>query len=172
MDAGNLNPIQRSTAYRYPDSSFSLLSLFWKDEVGLCELRAVCLSVVPSLLNFWMPEPIFMKLGMYIMATEPISTVLLHKSLPSVCVSVCVSLLWLLSKGLVKTFLRQRIHAKTEELLDACLWVCLRIPLSLLGNNSVKTFQRQRRIVGCVVFYAVCVVSKESRLLVLPRTSC
>jgi hypothetical protein len=44
--------------------------------------------------------------------------------------------------------------------------------LSLLGNNSVKTFPQQRRIIGCVVFYAVRVVSKEGRLLVLPRTSC
>jgi hypothetical protein len=40
------------------------------------------------------------------------------------------------------------------------------IPLSLLGNNSVKTFSRQRRIVG-VVFYAVLIVSKESRLELL-----
>jgi hypothetical protein len=35
------------------------------------------------------------------------------------------------------------------------------IPLSLLGNKSVKTFPRQRRIIGSVVFYAVRVVSKE-----------
>jgi hypothetical protein len=52
-----------------------------------------------------------------------------------------------------------------------CLWNYLCILLSLLGNNSVKTFPRQRRIVGGIVFYAIRVVSKESRLLVLPRTS-
>jgi hypothetical protein len=52
------------------------------------------------------------------------------------------------------------------------LWVCLCIPLSLLGKNSVKTFPRQRRIVGGVVFYAVHDISKESRRLVLRRTSC
>jgi hypothetical protein len=46
------------------------------------------------------------------------------------------------------------------------------IPLSLLGNNSVKTFPQQRRIFGGVVFYTVRVVTKESRRLVLPRTSC
>jgi hypothetical protein len=39
--------------------------------------------------------------------------------------------------------------------------------LSLLGNNSIKTFPRQRRI-GGVVFYAVRVVSKENRRLILP----
>jgi hypothetical protein len=50
--------------------------------------------------------------------------------------------------------------------------VRLCIPLSLLGNNSVKTFLRQRKIVGGVVFNAVHVVSKESMRVVLPRTSC
>jgi hypothetical protein len=50
------------------------------------------------------------------------------------------------------------------------LWVYLRIPLTLLGNGSVNTFSRQRGIVGDV-FYAVRVVSKESRRLVLPKTS-
>jgi hypothetical protein len=50
--------------------------------------------------------------------------------------------------------------------------VCLCILVSLLGNNSVKTFPWQRRIVGGVVFYVVRVVSKESGRSVLPRTSC
>jgi hypothetical protein len=53
------------------------------------------------------------------------------------------------------------------------------IPLSSLGNGSVKK-KRYRdheytrnngKIVGSVVLYAVRVVSKESRRLVLPRTS-
>jgi hypothetical protein len=52
-----------------------------------------------------------------------------------------------------------------------CLWVCLCIPLSL-GKSAVKTFLRQRRIFGGIVFYALRVVSKESRRLVLPRTYC
>jgi hypothetical protein len=33
-----------------------------------------------------------------------------------------------------------------------CLWVCLCVFLSLLGNNSVKTFPQQGKIVGGVVF--------------------
>jgi hypothetical protein len=49
------------------------------------------------------------------------------------------------------------------------LWVCLCIPLSLLGNGSVNTLPRQRRIVGDVVLYTFHVVSKESRRFVLPR---
>jgi hypothetical protein len=62
-----------------------------------------------------MPEPIFMKLGMYIMASEPVSTAYFinpsHQS-----VSVYVFLLSLLGNGSVKTSPRQRIHA-IEELL-------------------------------------------------------
>jgi hypothetical protein len=53
-----------------------------------------------------------------------------------------------------------------------CLWVCLCIPISLLGNSSVKTFPLLRRIFGGVGFYVTRVVLKESRLSVLPRTSC
>jgi hypothetical protein len=74
---------------------------------------------------------------------------MLLKSLPSLCVSVCVSLLSLLHKGLVKC-----------------------IPLFLPGNNSVMTFPQLRRIVRGIVCCWVHVVSKESRWLVLPRTSC
>jgi hypothetical protein len=44
--------------------------------------------------------------------------------------------------------------------------------LSLLGNGSVNRIPRQLRIIGGVVFYAICVVTKESKLLVLPRISC
>jgi hypothetical protein len=51
-----------------------------------------------------------------------------------------------------------------------CLWVCQCISLLLLSNYSVETFPLQQRIVGAIVSYAVR-VSKESRQLVLPRTS-
>jgi hypothetical protein len=37
-----------------------------------------------------MPEPVFMKLGMYIMTRAHLNDIL-HKPLSSVCVSVCVS---------------------------------------------------------------------------------
>jgi hypothetical protein len=52
-----------------------------------------------------------------------------------------------------------------------CVSVGLCIPLSLVGNSLVKIFPQQRTVVGGVIFDAVCVISKESRLLVLPRTS-
>jgi hypothetical protein len=53
---------------------FSLLSLFWKNKVGLWDHVAVCVCI--PLINVWMPKPIFMKLGTltYITAPEPIST--------------------------------------------------------------------------------------------------
>jgi hypothetical protein len=119
-----------------------------------------------------------MKLRMYIMAPEPISTAyFINPSYQSA--SVCVSLLSLLGKGSVKCIppfiARQRLGkqvpaAKNTSNNRRNVSVRLCIPLSLLGNNSVKTFQRQ--IVEGVVFYAVRAVWKESRRLVLPRTSC
>jgi hypothetical protein len=44
-------------------------------------------------------------------------------------------------------------------------------PPLLLGNNEVKMFPLQRRIVGGVFFYAIHTLSKETGRLVLPRTS-
>jgi hypothetical protein len=54
---------------------FSLLSLFKQIKVGLSDHLAVCIfvSVYPPI-NFWMPDTVFMKLGVYIMAPKPIST--------------------------------------------------------------------------------------------------
>jgi hypothetical protein len=43
-----------------------------KIKVDLFDLHAVCVSVIPTI-NFGMPQPIFMKLGIYIMAPEPTS---------------------------------------------------------------------------------------------------
>jgi hypothetical protein len=47
--------------------------------------------------------------------------------------------------------------------------VCVSIPLSFLGNGSVNTFPRQRRIIRGVVFSEVRVISEESRRLVFPE---
>jgi hypothetical protein len=79
----------------------------------------------------------------------------LHKSLPSVCMSLCVSLLSLLGKGSVKCIppfvARQRLSKYNPA-----------------GTNT----RNSRRIVGRVIFYAILVVSKENGRLVVPRTSC
>jgi hypothetical protein len=50
--------------------------------------------------------------------------------------------------------------------LCVCGAVCVSL-LSLLGNDSVKTYLEQQRIVGILVLYAVHVVSEDSRRLVL-----
>jgi hypothetical protein len=58
-----------------------------KIKEGLCDLHAVCES--HRQINFGMPEPIFIKLGMYIMASEPISTAYLtNPSHRSVCMCI------------------------------------------------------------------------------------
>jgi hypothetical protein len=141
---------------------------------------------IPPAINFWTPEQ---SLWNWVCTTYHDTwahlNVVLRKSLPSVCVSMCippivarqrlsksVSLLSLLGNGSVNTFPWQRIHPTIEELLDACVRGSLCITLSLLGNSAVKAFPRQRRIVGEVVFYAVRAVWTESRRLIIPRTFC
>jgi hypothetical protein len=78
-------------------SIFIVLILKKKMEVGLCDLHAVCISPAA---NFRIPEPIFMKLGTYIMAAEPISTAYFINSSHQP-VSVCVSRI-LLGNGSAK----------------------------------------------------------------------
>jgi hypothetical protein len=149
-------------------------------------MRISILCVSPN--NIWMPEPIFMKLGMCIMAIEPISgAYFINPSHQSVCLYVypscrckatarlSVSLHSVLGNGWVNVptatntrnnsrIVGRVIFYAVRVIPKGSLWVCLCIPPSLLGNNSVNTFPRQWRI-GGVVFYAVRVVSKESRRL-------
>jgi hypothetical protein len=100
------------------------LSRFLK--VGICDLHPVFVSVYPPY-QLWMPEPIFMKLGMYIMAPGPISTATFINSSHQP-VSACASLLPLQGNGSVtcispfgtrqrfdKHVPRQGIHATTTE---------------------------------------------------------
>jgi hypothetical protein len=60
----------------------------------------------------------------------------LNKSLPSVCVPVCVSSLSLLGNGSVSTFPRQRIHATVQKLFHA--------------SFSMRCLSYQRRFCGSV----------------------
>jgi hypothetical protein len=131
-------------------------------------------------INFWMSEPVFMT-HIYHGNWAYLNGVI-HKSLPSIPVSVSVSLLPSLRKGSVKCIplfiARQRlgkhvpVSTTTLNNRRTVGSVCLCIPVSLLGHNSVKTFPRQLRIVGGVVFYAVRDVPMDSGRLVFPRTSC
>jgi hypothetical protein len=79
------------------------------------------------------------------MVTEPNLIGVLHKSLQSVFVSVCVSLLRLQGNGSVKFIplfgARQRLSKHVPSAMNTC-------------NN--------RRIVGRVIFYTVRALSKES----------
>jgi hypothetical protein len=74
----------------------------------------------------------------------------LHKSLPSVFVSVCISLLTLLGNISVNTFPQQRIRATVEKLLEASFLCgpCLIEGESVALSHyccQVKTWQRGSR---------------------------
>jgi hypothetical protein len=72
----------------YYTQIFSLVSLFWKNKSRLI-LSPCCLCVFISPYKFLIAEPIFMKLGMYIMAPEPISTAYaIYFSHQSVCMCI------------------------------------------------------------------------------------
>jgi hypothetical protein len=129
---------------------------FEKMKVGLCDLHAVGVSVNPPLLTFECLNK-SMKLGLYIMAPEPISVAyFINPSHQSMC--LCVSLLGKGSVKFIPPFIaRQRLSEHVPAATNTCnnrrivgcvcLWVCVCIPLSLLGNNLVKTFPRQRTII-------------------------
>jgi hypothetical protein len=152
--------------------------LAYSPKVGLYDLHPVCVSVYPpyKLLNAWTNLYEIWNVRLYHDTWAHLSGVL-HKSLPSVCVSVCVSLLLLQGSGSVKCIppydARKRLgkhvpaatNTRNNRRIVGCvisyavrvlskesLWVSLCIPLLLLGNNTVKTFPRQRRIVRSVVF--------------------
>jgi hypothetical protein len=74
-----------------------------------------------------------------------------------------------------RIFMKFRMHIVAPEPTSMFYFInpthltpCLSV---FRGNISINTFPRHRRIVGGVVFYTVRVVSKESRRLILPRTS-
>jgi hypothetical protein len=101
----------------------------------------------------------------------------LHKSLPSVRVSMCIS----------PTVARQQLVRHVPMATNTCnnrrtvggavfytvhaiskdsLWVCVCIPLSLPGIGLLNTFPQQQIIAGSVIFYAVCIVLQKSRQLI------
>jgi hypothetical protein len=127
-----------------------------------------------------MSEPIFMKLGIFIMAPEAILTAyFVNPSHHSVCLYVyppIVANQGLGKHGPATKNTRNRIVGSVVfyaiRAISNDLWVCLHFTLFFLVNGSVNMFPRQRGIVRCVVFYAVRVVSKKIKQSVSPRTSC
>jgi hypothetical protein len=101
------------------------------DHLAACVSLSVCAWRLPPI-NFRKPKRIFMKLGMYIMAPEPISVAyLINPSHQSVCLCVYCSIS-LLSNGSVNTF-----------------------PAATKTRNN-------RKLIGRVVLCAVRVESKEN----------
>jgi hypothetical protein len=125
-----------------------------------------------------MPEPIFMKLSMYIIAPEPISTVyFINPSHQSVCLYTYHPIVarQRLGKNITAA---TNTHATIEELLDASFSLRLFGPCPIKGDSvglyvylSVVDRQRVSKHVPAATRnrWRCHVVSKESRRLVLPR---
>jgi hypothetical protein len=95
----------------YAECIFSLFALFWqKIKVGLYHLHAICASMnLTPRINFWMPY-VYHGTGAHLSGV-------LHKSLPSVCVCMCIPLS-LLGNGSVKCIppfiVRSQRHIATD----------------------------------------------------------
>jgi hypothetical protein len=143
--------------FRYPTSGPSMGKHVYISKVGLWNLKAISASVnPPTLLISESPNQSLWTWYVYLGIWAQLNGIL-HNPLPSVCESVCVA--------------RQRLGKHVPAAKNACSsrrigWTRVSVglcsPLSFLGNNSVKMFPRQQRIVGGVVFYAARVVSKKN----------
>jgi hypothetical protein len=102
---------------------------------------AVCLCVYPP--NFRMPKPICMKLGMYIMTPEPISTAYFinpfHQFVPVCVPPYCCWAGARYTRSRVNEYKQQKKCWARRLLRGLCRFKgesVLCIPLSLLGNGS------------------------------------
>jgi hypothetical protein len=120
--------------HRQHGDRISLLLVFQNKESGikikacLCDYHAVCVSVHAPI-NVRMPEPIFTKLGMYIMAPEPISTAYFINVYP----------LSLIGNGSVKTLPQQLIHTQQQKNCWTRRFLCG--PYRIKGKEAISSSQ-------------------------------
>jgi hypothetical protein len=135
---------------------FSWFSLFWENKNSLM-MSSFCASLNPHPPHqFLMPQPVFMKRDTYI-TPEPISTAYFFSpTQQTVCLYVYPSYLCE-AKALqcIPFFtVRQRLGKQISTTMNTrnnwrivgrlCLWICLGIPLALLGNGSIIILPRKR----------------------------
>jgi hypothetical protein len=141
-------------------------------KAGLRNRMCFCVYMLCTslpLINFQMPEPVFMKLGVYIMAPEPFSAAYVMKpSHQSVCLYVYTHLVARPRIGKNVTAATNR-QATIEQLFDALFSVRhmsyqRRVcgPVRVLCMCSVITFLRQRRVVGGVLVNAVLLYQRKT----------
>jgi hypothetical protein len=105
-------------------------------KVGSCNLHAVCVSLYPPH-QILKDEPIFIKIGINIMAHDPISAAyLINPSYQSVCMSVPLPLL---GNGSVKTLRLQRIHAQQSKNCWTSRFLCGQCRIK--GKQAISSSQ-------------------------------
>jgi hypothetical protein len=114
---------------------------YFEQKVGLWAHHAVCLWT-----NFRVSKLIFIKLGMHITESEPISVVyFINPSNQSACLNVYP--LSLLSKGSVKPLQRQWIHAQQQN-RRTCRFLCG--PCRIKGKRRLHKYGNLALQVGGV----------------------
>jgi hypothetical protein len=95
--------------------------------------NSLCPCIPP--INFWMPEPIFINLGIYIMTPEPVQTAyFINPSHQCVCI-----LLSLLGNASIKTLPLQRIRKQQSE--NCWTRHFLYGPCRITGNKVIGSCQ-------------------------------
>jgi hypothetical protein len=94
--------------------TLSLLSL--KNESRLMRPPCSLCVCITHPINFQMREPLFVELGMYIMAPEPLSSAYFMNPSISLCFYMCISLP-LTGTGSVKTLPWQQTHRIVEHII-------------------------------------------------------
>jgi hypothetical protein len=128
-----------------------------------------CVCLFIPLIIFRFLQPIFMKLGTYIMASALISTAyFINPSHQYMC--VCVTPLSLLGNCSVSMLPRQRIHETIGELSDVSFYmrfvsyqrrICGSVyPLIVARQQLGKHVPAEKNIVGGFAFYAIHVISR------------
>jgi hypothetical protein len=121
----------------------SVLSLLWKSKRGLWRYLAVCLSVYPPLSTFECLNQFFSGTCYVYHGTCAFLIIVLHKSLPSVCVSMCIPII-VARQPFGRHFpaatntsnsrnVGRGVLCTVRLVSKESLWVCSCIPLLLLG---------------------------------------
>jgi hypothetical protein len=152
-------PLFKSHTWRTVTSLviFNLISLFWKKIIKLClrDYHAVCVPIPLPPVSLWMPQPIFMKLGMHL---SPSQRRISYTPPISLCVRISPPLLSLLgkeytcnSRSIVGWYVmtnEQRIGRNSEGSVPGLILCTILASASIDGWKQRRTFLQIKLCLG------------------------